>query len=49
MLLRGGLLIDTEVRDDVLGAAAEPAGDGPLLDTPGLIPGDAQQPCSPIH
>jgi len=43
MPLGDGLLIDTEVCDDVLGAAAEPPSDGTLLDPPGLIPGDAQQ------
>ncbi len=48
MPLCDGPLIHTEVRDDVPGAAAEPAGDGSLLDTPALILGDAQQPAAPF-
>lgn len=47
--LRDGLLIDTEMLDDLLGASMQPASDRPCLDPPGFVPRETQQSGSPLH
>ncbi len=47
--LGNGFLIHADVRDDLLRAAAQPAGDRALLDAPRLVPRQAQQPGGALH
>lgn len=49
VLLGEGVLIDAQVRHDVLGASAQSPVDGLFLDPLGLIPRNAQQPRGPLH
>jgi len=44
MPLGNGFLINAEVGDRVVGASTQPASDRPLLDSPGLIPGQPSRP-----